>query len=88
MSHLATPVQRWLRCTAASANFDYSYHIDPERSIIKCYCSKFSHTETYLEHAERCDPDARCRLLADPATAPTPLERPFLQRLSPADDAP
>jgi hypothetical protein len=37
MSRLATPAQRRPRCAAASANFDDSYQIDPDLSIIKCY---------------------------------------------------
>ena len=42
MPRLATPVQRRPRCAAASANFDDSYHIDPDLSIVKCYNRKIS----------------------------------------------
>jgi hypothetical protein len=42
MSRLATPVQRRSRCAAASANFDDSYQINPDLSIVKCYYNNIS----------------------------------------------
>src|SRR6266436_9030341 len=65
----------------------------PTRSIRTCqsrnaYIASTLDPEMHFECAKGSDQDARCRLLADPPTAPALPERPFFQRLLPADDVP
>jgi hypothetical protein len=45
-------------------------------------------SEMRLEGAERSNQNARRGFLADPASAPAPLQGPFLERVFPAEDMP
>jgi hypothetical protein len=72
---------------ADCGNFRDFYQIDPDLSNKKMLIKQLP-AKMRLKGPECCDQDARSRLLADPAAAPTLLERPLLEGALPADDVP